>query len=525
MATPFLTPHFRGTGRAETITTSYVSPSVDSYQFIPYNWGLIRDPITGLYRHGFTDVARADYDGPVTDRVDVIDGGGGADTIDGGGGNDTIEGGTGHDSIRGGAGDDWIDGGAGNDTIDGEVGNDTILGGAGDDTIFYFGGSIEVDPGTGDNGVWMDAGAGTYREVGAAAGRTLIVTEYGPEAFLDLGALDEDLFIVGYGRIPGSERYEDPFGSDLEPGLYYAQMTHAIFGDYTTLTTGSGDDTVYPMFANFLNTNTGDGDDTIYIAGGEENRVDAGAGNDVVDARGDARPILDGGSRLDTASASTHVKLGDGDDLYRGSKNGDSSVDGGAGNDTIRAGSGDDYAVYGDDGDDLISGGAGDDYLLSGEGGDDLIFGGTGNDGTESIDGGLRGGAGSDTLSGGAGADVLYGETGADTFRFDSVIHSRPGAGRDSIVGDPGTAAFARAGRSGGDVIDVSRIDADTTRGGEQDFTFGGTGRGRLWTEEGPGDSTLVRGNVDLDGTIEFEILIDDGVVRASAYTAGDFIL
>ena len=158
-------------------------------------------------------------------------------------------------------------------------------------------------------------------------------------------------------------------------------------------------------------------------------------------------------------------------------------------------------------------------------GGDDLIFGGTGNDGTESIDGGLRGGAGSDTLSGGAGADVLYGETGADTFRFDSVIHSRPGAGRDSIVGDPGTAAFARAGRSGGDVIDVSRIDADTTRGGEQDFTFGGTGRGRLWTEEGPGDSTLVRGNVDLDGTIEFEILIDDGVVRASAYTAGDFIL
>lgn len=546
MAPPILTPHFRGTWRSEIITTSYVSPSVDGYQYVGINWGQVWDPVEGRFKYTYRDVARADYDGFATDRADVIRAVGGNDTIDSGGGNDTIDGGTGddtilggdgndsigggagndsidggtgdnalyggsgNDSIRGGAGNEVIVGGVGNDTVDGYAGADTIFGGAGNDTIHHFGDAIQVDPGGGDNSVWMDDYSGTYTEFGAAAGRTLIVMQYAssdPDLIeLDLSALSADLFIVGYGRLPMVDDYEDPFGSGLAPGLYYDQMTHAIFGHYNTLETGSGDDTVYTMVGGRLETYTGDGNDTIYLAGAEENIVYAGAGNDVVDARGDARPTLDGGNRRDSDYSNMNVGMNDGDDLYLGSNRGDFFVYGHAGNDTIRGGSGDDFDFGGGDGNDLIFGGAGDDG------------GGLGS-------GGLRGDAGSDTLVGGAGSDTLCGGANPDVFRFDSVSDSPRGGGRDAIFGELGIAAFAGVGGAGGDVIDVSRIDADETRAGNQDFTFGGTGKGRLWAFEGPGGNTLIRGNVDNDAIIEFEILIEDGTVRASAYAAVDFIL
>lgn len=524
MATPIFVPHFQGTSQSETITTSSVSPSVDGYQYVPINWGPIWDPVTGTFRYGYRDVARADYDGFATNGADVIraaggndtiESGGGNDTIDGGAGNDSIDGGTGdnalyggsgNDSIRGGAGNEVIVGGAGNDTVDGYAGADTIFGGAGNDTIHHFGDAIQVDPGGGDNSVWMDDYSGIYTEFGAAAGRTLIVMQYAssdPDLIdLDLSALSADLFFVGYGRLPMDEDYEDPFGSGLAPGLYYDQMTHAIFGHYNTLETGAGDDTVYTMVGGRLETYTGDGNDTIYLAGAKENIVYAGAGNDVVDARGDARPTLDGGNRRDSDYSNMNVGMNDGDDLYLGSNRGDLFVYGHAGNDTIRGGSGDDFDFGGGDG-------------------NDLIFGGAGDDGER----GLRGDAGSDTLVGGAGADTLFGGANPDVFRFDSVSDSPRGGGRDVISNDPGILAFAGVGGAGGDVIDVSRIDADVTRGGNQDFTFGGTGKGRLWAFEGPGDTTLIRGNVDNDAVIEFEILIEDGAVRASAYAAVDFIL
>ena len=41
-------------------------------------------------------------------------------------------------------------------------------------------------------------------------------------------------------------------------------------------------------------------------------------------------------------------------------------------------------------------------------------------------------------------------------------------------------AAFEGAGVAGGDLIDVSEIDANTAQAGNQAFAFGGTGIGRL---------------------------------------------
>jgi hypothetical protein len=62
-------------------------------------------------------------------------------------------------------------------------------------------------------------------------------------------------------------------------------------------------------------------------------------------------------------------------------------------------------------------------------------------------------------------------------------------------------------------------------RAGHQDFDFGTSkGRGDLWLSEA-GGVTYVNGNLDSDTAVEFQIAIYDGSVRASAYSAHDFIL
>lgn len=98
----------------------------------------------------------------------------------------------------------------------------------------------------------------------------------------------------------------------------------------------------------------------------------------------------------------------------------------------------------------------------------------------------LDGAAGDDFLDGGAGADVLVGGAGADIFSF-GAGDSRPGApDRLQPMGDPvssGPGAFDGAGVAGGDVIDLSRIDADPNQAGRQAFVFGAPGLGRVcWT-------------------------------------------
>ena len=116
----------------------------------------------------------------------------------------------------------------------------------------------------------------------------------------------------------------------------------------------------------------------------------------------------------------------------------------------------------------------------------------------------------------------LVGDVGDDVFDFDRVADSTGGA-RDVIRA--GTVpAFQGAGVAGGDVIDLSGIDADVTRDGDQAFAFGGSGVGRV-SAVSAGANTLVRCNVDNDAAFEFELLIEDGAVLASAYKGIDFVL
>jgi Ca2+-binding RTX toxin-like protein len=174
------------------------------------------------------------------------------------------------------------------------------------------------------------------------------------------------------------------------------------------------------------------------------------------------------------------------------------------GNDTVHGGGGNDYIETGA-GADVVRGGAGDDILLAFHGTDRLY-----------------GGAGSDMLIGGFDADLLFGGKGDDVFTFEGSWDSTPS--RRDMIGCADGVAFEGAGKAGGDLIDLRGLDADLTTPDFDFFVFGGTGKGHL-SLVNRGSDTLVRGNVDDDGGFEFECLIRDGEVKASAYTAADFLL
>ena len=143
------------------------------------------------------------------------------------------------------------------------------------------------------------------------------------------------------------------------------------------------------------------------------------------------------------------------------------------------------------------SGGAGADRL-AGNGGNDYLYGGSGND----------------KLTGGVGADDLWGGSGADTFIFKSIKETTvSGVGRDTIFD------FSTRQK---DKIDLSAIDANTTKGGNQAFSFIGTkafgGKaGELRYEKAKSD-TYIHGDVNGDKIADFTIHLDDRVSLSKGY-------
>ncbi|HEY5720972.1 MAG TPA: FG-GAP-like repeat-containing protein [Allosphingosinicella sp.] len=128
----------------------------------------------------------------------------------------------------------------------------------------------------------------------------------------------------------------------------------------------------------------------------------------------------------------------------------------------------------------------------------------------------LQGGAGNDVIYGGLGTDTMYGHGGNDTFRFDSTAQSNPG-GRDGIQD------FAN-----GDMIDVSKIDANTLAGGNQAFTFIGAAAfgnhaGELRYENSGGPIWLIQGDTDGNGLADFELVLV--LSDSDPITASDFFL
>ncbi|MCV3734608.1 Ig-like domain-containing protein [Rhizobium sp. TRM96647] len=184
-----------------------------------------------------------------------------------------------------------------------------------------------------------------------------------------------------------------------------------------------------------------------------------------------------------------------------------------SGNDKLNGSSGKD-ALYGKGGNDILYGRGGND-ILSGGAGNDRLIGGAGNDR-------LTGGSGDDRLTGGSGVDTLTGGSGRDTFVFTSTKDTGLGNDKRDTVTD-----FVHAR----DKLDLSQIDANSTRSGDQDFVWRGTndftGKAgelifRIFDEKGTkNDRTIVYGDTDRDHRADFQIELT-GIIDL---TKGDFIL
>jgi Ca2+-binding RTX toxin-like protein len=134
----------------------------------------------------------------------------------------------------------------------------------------------------------------------------------------------------------------------------------------------------------------------------------------------------------------------------------------------------------------------------------------TGNVGNNILSGGggadtINGGIGNDMIVGGTGNDVMAGDAGNDTFVFNALNESGVGLGNNDLITD-----FEGAGVVGGDVIDLSAIDANAGVGGNQAFSFIGgatfSGAGQLRVVQLGGD-TFIQANTNANtGTIEFEL-------------------
>jgi Ca2+-binding RTX toxin-like protein len=162
--------------------------------------------------------------------------------------------------------------------------------------------------------------------------------------------------------------------------------------------------------------------------------------------------------------------------------------------------------IYGHGGNDTIRGSSGNDYLDGGPGAD-ILYGEVDND----------------RLTGGAGLDQLSGGPRNDIFDYNAVSESKPGAANRDVVLD-----FNGVGVPAGDQVDLSTIDANTTKAGNQAFAFKGTGAitgpGQVHVVASGGD-TLIQANTGGTTAPELEILVKDGTATPSQWVAGDFIL
>lgn len=320
------------------------------------------------------------------------------------------------------AGDNlYVDGSAeldGDLIVYGGLGNDTIIGGAGND-LFRTGGGTDVITG--------GAGIDRISYAAAAAGITIDLTLDGTAQETGVGTLTLD----GIEAISGS-RYADDLTGDAGANQFFA---------------GGGNDRI----------NGAAGNDWLIVGAG----YDGALPTDVVIDGGRGRDILDFfANSFDTAGVVFDLSLARAQSTGQGTftVSGIENVAGTAFADILT----------GDEAANILYGNAAGDRLIGGNGADTLYGDGyLGIDRpstTNDLPKVFEAPAGNDMLIGGAGGDTLVGGAGADTFAYQRLGDSRGNA--TDLITD-----FGR----GSDVIDVSRIDANTARAGNQAFHLGET--------------------------------------------------
>ena len=257
------------------------------------------------------------------------------------------------------------------------------------------------------------------------------------------------------------------------------------------------------------------------------------------DQLGHVRP-LPAGSLADLGASesgqalSTHPSPGN--DLLTGTAVGE-TISGLDGADRIFGAAGND-TLNGNAGSDLLEGGTGNDVLNGGDGIDTALYGGStaitadlsggtvhrGGE-TDTLTGieGIVGTSAADTFTGdgnanwfmgGDGKDLYTGGGGRDTFDFNTVNDSRVGAAARDVITD-----FTH----GTDKIDLTGIDADTTKPGDQAFHWvgsaaftGAPGEVGFFTS---GANTVIQASNDTDSAGELQIQL----TGHPALSAADF--
>ncbi|MFO1105466.1 MAG: calcium-binding protein [Amaricoccus sp.] len=497
------------------------------------------------------------------------------DAINAGAGNDVIYGNGGHDTLYGDSGNDslWLDagtayGGEGNDSLTGGYysAGVTLVGGTGNDTytIHFQEGQplagIVERAGEGTDTLWIEDFSGAY----------VLPSEI---ENLNVRAVDA-VFIYGNEKANAISLYGYEWGSSL--GTFYGMGGNdTLVGadNADILDGGSGADLLQGGYGN----------DTYYVDNALDRVVEVadryspyyegwfyGGTDSVFSSVTYTLPTLvenltlTGSATNGTGNSLANALTGNGIANSLSGLAGNDTLAGGTGNDTLSGGDGAD-SLNGNAGADSLAGGTGNDtYYVDNiadkvtettagtSGGTDIVYSsvsftlgtnveslrmipgsgnvnGTGNAsdnelwGTSGVNT-LRGLGGADSFDSGSGADVIVGGTGNDVFKFSSTVGSDQTA-RDRIVAGDGAVAFEKPGASLGDRFDFSKMDANTGVAGQQHFVFGtSTGVGHIWAVTS-GTDTLIRGNVDGDAAVEFEVAIADGSVSHTAYSAADFIL
>jgi Ca2+-binding RTX toxin-like protein len=309
----------------------------------------------------------------------------------------------------------------------------------------------------------------------------------------------------------------DEVSENVNEGLDQVQTvltTYALGSNVENLTfTGSGD---FTGTGNALGNAIvgGTGNDTLNGLDGAD-RINGGDGND----------IIDGGLSVDVMNG------GAGNDTYFVDRTTDSVVEAANGGTDLVNSTAAVYTITDIDVENLTFIGTGG-FTGTGNDAANKIVGGGGNDillgrgGNDDIDGG----AGNDVLEGGAGYDTLTGGAGNDTFRYGSAIADIGNAlnVRDVITD------FQGAGAAGGDVLDLSALDANTISTGDQAFELIGnaafSSAGQLrWSQDVANNRTIIEGNVDSVLAVDFQIQVMGLHVFATSNAANttfsDFVL
>lgn len=412
------------------------------------------------------------------------------------------------------------------DSIDGAGGTDTIDGGGGD-TISFSGAGSTARGADGDDTVTFTVPGTSGPVSGTAYGGA------GNDAVkFDVAGMNEATY-SGEIRLYGGDGSDTLSGTaGYEANTTFKEVTIHLYGD-------AGNDrleaTAQNTFSNYVpvegagNSDVlhgGAGDDT-YVVQEQQDvvREAAGQGYDTVEVNNSSTSsytLAPNVEKLAVSNSYLHWAAsltGNASANEIGGTARSDELRGAGGNDTIFGKPNRDGYVSPDD-HDTIRGGAGDD-LLYGTGGDGDTWDGNdtlyGDDGADRIDGQ----AGDDRLIGGAGLDRLTGGAGSDTFDYNAATES-PGSARDVI------ADFGGIGAGGGDSIDLSTIDADAGRGGNQGFSFVGTGAitgaGQLRVADS-GSDTVIQANTGGDLSPELEIAVSDGATLAGQWAGSDFIL